>query len=144
MGLGSDQSPGNNNHNMFNEMKLAAVLNKCKYGTPLLFPAWKVLRMATIEGARAIGLGDVTGSIEPGKAADLILIDLVYAGRGHEVDTVIAAGKLLMEHRRPLTFDLDEVLDSVQQEAEALAERAAPRFQETNSIIAEYMRSDQL
>lgn len=164
VGLGSDQSPGNNNHNMFNEMKLAAVLNKCKYGSPLLFPAWKVLRMATIEGARAIGLGDVTGSIEPGKAADLILIDLrqpslspvitspmrniaaniVYAGRGHEVDTVIAAGKLLMEHRRPLTFDLDEVLDSVQQEAEALAERATPRFQETNSIIAEYMRNDQL
>lgn len=49
-----------------------------------------------------------------------------------------------MEHRRPLTFGLDEVLDSVQQEAEALAERATPRFQETNSIIAEYMRSDQL
>ena len=164
VGLGSDQSPGNNNHNMFNEMKLAAVLNKCKYGTPLVFPAWKVLRMATVEGARAIGLGEVTGSIEPGKAADLILIDLrqpnlspvitapmrniaanlVYAGRGHEVDTVIVAGRILMERRKPLTFDLDQVIDAVQREAEALAERAAPRFLETDSVIAAYMRSDQL
>ena len=164
VGLGSDQSPGNNNHNMFNEMKLAAVLNKCRYSDPLLFPAWKVLRMATVEGARAIGLGDITGSIEPGKAADLILIDLrqptlspvitspmrniaanlVYAGRGHEVDTVMVAGKILMEHRKPLTFDLDQVLDDVQREADALSERATPRFRETDSIIAAYMRNDQL
>ena len=164
VGLGSDQSPGNNNHNMFNEMKLAAVLNKCRYGDPLLFPAWKVLRMATVEGARAIGLGDITGSIEPGKAADLILIDLrqptlspvitspmrniaanlVYAGRGHEVDTVIVAGKMVVEHRRPLTFDLDAILDEVQREADIVSEKAQQRFWETNSVIAEYMRNDQL
>ena len=164
VGLGSDQSPGNNNHNMFNEMKLTAVCNKCKYGSPLIFPAWKVLRMATIEGARAIGLGEITGSLEPGKAADLILVDLrqpslapvittpmrniaanlVYAGRGHEVDTVIAAGRVLVENRKPLTFDLDAILDEVQQEADIVSQKAEERFWATNSAIAQYMKNDQL
>lgn len=164
VGLGSDQSPGNNNHNLFNEMKLTSIVNKCKYGTPLVFPAWKVLRMATVEGARAIGLGDVTGSLEVGKAADMILLDLrcptlapvitspmrnlipniVYAARGNEVVTSIINGKVIMENRKPLTFDLDEVVDEVQKHADITAEKATPRFIETDSIMAEYMRNDQL
>src|SRR5438128_2064366 len=55
--LGSDQAPGNNNHNLWNEMKLTALFNKIKAADPEAMPAWRVLRMATIEGARAIGLG---------------------------------------------------------------------------------------
>ncbi len=164
VGLGTDQSPGNNGHNMFNEMKLAAVLNKCKYDSPLVYPAWKVLRMATIEGARAIGLGDVTGSLETGKAADIILINLrepalspvithpmrnivpniVYAARGHEVDSVIVAGRVVLEHRKPQTFVLDEIIDDVQRHAEATADKAAEAFYRVDSEIAGYMRKDQL
>ena len=53
LALGSDQAPGNNCSNMFNEMKLTAILNKCRCKDPKVFPAWKVLRLATIEGARA-------------------------------------------------------------------------------------------
>ena len=164
VGLGTDQSPGNNGHNMFNEMKLTSVLNKCKYNNPLLYPAHQVLRMATIEGARAIGLGDVTGSLEVGKAADVVLVNLreptlspvitypmrnivpnyVYAARGHEVDTVIAAGKVIVEHRKPQTFQVDEILDDVQRHAEITAEKAVEGFFSVNSEIAGYMRNGQL
>lgn len=162
--LGSDQSPGNNNHNIFNEMKLTSILNKCKFNEPLLFPAQKCLRMATIEGARAIGLGDVTGSLEVGKAADIILIDLkspslspvitypmrnivpnlVYAGRGSEVETVICNGKVIVENRKPVTFDLDEAIAEAQQQADIISQKAAPRFFKTHSVIAQYMEQDML
>jgi len=74
--LGSDQASGNNCNNIFNEMKLTALFNKIKFCDPTLMPAWEVLRMATIEGAQAIGLGDEVGSLEVGKQADLILVDL--------------------------------------------------------------------
>ncbi|MCJ7624221.1 MAG: amidohydrolase family protein, partial [Anaerolineaceae bacterium] len=79
VGLGSDQACGNNCINIFNEMKLTALFNKIKYADPRVMPAWEVLRMATIEGARAIGLGDRIGSLEAGKEADLILVDLKSA-----------------------------------------------------------------
>ena len=72
--MGTDQAPGNNCINMFNEMKFASILNKVKYQQPsrpcLL---WQVMRMATIDAARAIGLEDQIGSLEPGKKADIIL-----------------------------------------------------------------------
>ena len=75
--LGTDQAPGNNCNNLFNEMKLMALFNKVKYRDPTVMPAWEVLRMATIEGARAVGLGDEVGSLEEGKQADLILAERI-------------------------------------------------------------------
>lgn len=62
VGLGSDQSSGNNCNQIINEMKLTALFNKIKYNNPEVIPAWKALRMATIEGAQAVGLGDEVGS----------------------------------------------------------------------------------
>jgi 5-methylthioadenosine/S-adenosylhomocysteine deaminase len=143
--LGSDQACGNNCNNIFNEMKLTALFNKIRYRDPTVMPAWEVLRMATIEGARAIGLGDQIGSLEPGKQADLIVVDLltpnlspvltgpvrtiipnlVYAATGTEVKTVIVAGRVLMRDRKVLSFDEQSVLAEAQDQAEQLARRVS-------------------
>ena len=141
--LGSDQASGNNCNNMFNEMKLTALFNKIRFRDPTVMPAWEVLRMATIEGARAIGLGDEIGSLEPGKQADLIVVDLrapnlspvldapirnivpnlVYAGSGHEVRMVMVAGQVLVRDGEVLTADEAAVRAAAQRQAEAVARR---------------------
>jgi 5-methylthioadenosine/S-adenosylhomocysteine deaminase len=139
--LGSDQAAGNNSNNIFNEMKLTALFNKIKFHDPTVMPAWDVLRMATIEGARAIGLGDQIGSLEPGKQADLILVDLnalnllpvltepvrnivpnlVYSATGREVDLVMVAGRVLLRDGRVLTADEAEIRATAQAMAEEVA-----------------------
>ncbi len=164
VGLGTDQAPGNNGHNMFSEMKATSCFNKIKYQSSTIMPAWKVLRMATIEGARALGIDDVTGSIEVGKCADIILIDLknpqlapvytvpmrnlvpnlVYAARGNEVDTVIAHGRVIVEHRIPLTFDLEQILEDAQKHADVIGAKAQKQFEEINGRNAQYMREGKL
>jgi 5-methylthioadenosine/S-adenosylhomocysteine deaminase len=143
--LGSDQASGNNCNNMFNEMKLTALFNKIKYKDPTIMPAWVVLRMATIEGARAIGLGDQVGSLEVGKQADLILINLgelnlmpvleapirnivpnlVYAGTGREVTLVMVDGKILVRTGKVITADEAAVRAEAQLQAADLARRVA-------------------
>ena len=143
--LGSDQACGNNCDNIFNEMKLTALFNKIKYRDPTILPAWEVLRMATIEGAQAIGLGDQIGSLEAGKQADLILVDLtalnlspvldapvrnivpnlVYSGSGHEVKTVMVAGRILVRDYQVLTADEAAVRAEAQTQAEAIAQAVA-------------------
>jgi 5-methylthioadenosine/S-adenosylhomocysteine deaminase len=143
--LGSDQAAGNNCNNIFNEMKLTALFNKIKYRDPMIMPAWDVLRMATIEGAQAIGLGDEIGSLEAGKQADLIVVDLtapnlspmmdapvrnivpnlVYAGSGHEVRTVVIAGQIVVRDGQALTADESAIRAEAQVQAEALARRVA-------------------
>ncbi len=126
-------------------MKLTALINKIRYSDPTVMPAWEVLRMATIEGARAIGLDGKIGSLEVGKQADLILVDLtepnlspsfqdpirnivpnlVYAGTGHEVKTVMVAGKVLMENGRLLSVDETAVVATAQEQANQLAQQVA-------------------
>ncbi len=164
VGLGSDQSPGNNGHNMFSEMKATAIFNKIKYQSSIVMPAWKVLRMATIEGARALGIDEVTGSIAVGKDADLILLDLscptlapvytvpmrnmipniVYAARGNEVHTVIVQGRVIVENRVPQTFDLREIISRAQRFADEIGERAEAQFYEINGMNARYMAENKL
>jgi 5-methylthioadenosine/S-adenosylhomocysteine deaminase len=145
--LGSDQASGNNCNNIFNEMKLTALFNKIKFRDPTIMPAWEVLRMATVEGAQAIGLGKQNGigSLEAGKQADLILVDLsvlnlspvldapvrnilpnlVYAASGHEVKTVMVAGRVLVRDGQVLTADEAAVRAEAQAQAEAVAQRVA-------------------
>jgi len=108
-------------------------------------PAWEVLRLATIKGAQAIGLGDEIGSLGPGKQADLILVDLtalnlspvldapvrnivpnlVYAGSGHEVKTVMVAGRVLVRDGQVLTAAEAAVRAEARAQAEAVARRVA-------------------
>ena len=164
VGLGSDQAPGNNCHNIFNEMRLTAMFNKIMTEDPETMPAWMVLRMATIEGAKALGIDQVTGSLEAGKAADLILVDLdepalmptittpmrtfvpnlVYAAKGSEVDTVVAAGNILVRDRKPVTFDLPAIRAEVQAHVDEIGAKAADIFWEINGKNAQFMKEDKL
>lgn len=157
--LGSDQAAGNNCNNLFNEMKLTALFNKIKYRDPTIMPAWTVLRMATIEGARAIGLGDDIGSLETGKQADLILVDLqapnlmptlvapirnivpnlVYAATGREVTLVMVAGRLLVRNSQALTLDEAAICAEAQTQANELAERVADDPVHWNMALLEPM-----
>jgi len=121
---------------MFEEMKVASLLHKVHNLNPTLLPAERVLEMATINGAKALGLNDI-GSIEVGKKADVILVNfkkphlaplynpishLVYACRGSDVDTTICNGKVLMKGRK-LTADVEEVMKKVEEIKEDLLRR---------------------
>jgi 5-methylthioadenosine/S-adenosylhomocysteine deaminase len=162
--LGSDQAPGNNNHNMINEMKLTALFNKIRYQDPEIMPAWRVLRMATIEGARALGLDATIGSLTAGKQADFILVDLkrptlapvytepmrnivpnlVYSGRGDEVSLVAVDGRIIYENGRLVHLDESEVVSAVQEAAERLGPKAAEEFWKVNGTNARFMTEGKL
>ena len=164
MALGSDQASGNNCNNIFNEMKLTALFNKILSRDPTAMPAWQVLRMATVEGAQAIGLGEEIGSLEVGKQADLILVDLsapnlspvlnlpvrnivpnlVYAGSGHEVKTVMVAGQVLIREGQVLCTDQTAVRTEAQVQAEALAQRVAADPAHRGMALLSAMEAEQL
>ncbi|MBL0714628.1 MAG: amidohydrolase [Desulfosarcina sp.] len=128
--LGTDGCASNNDLDMMSEMDTAAKLHKVATLDPTAVKAEAVLRMATIDGARALGLADRIGSLEVGKQADLIVIDtrqphltplyhpashLVYAARGGDVTTTIVGGRILMENRQLTTLDADDIMDRMGQ-----------------------------
>jgi 5-methylthioadenosine/S-adenosylhomocysteine deaminase len=125
VGLGTDGPASNNNLDLFEEMDTAAKVHKLVRNDPTVMPAREVFRMATIGGALALGLGDRIGSIEPGKEADLVLIDtripeltplydvyshLVYAVKGAHVRTVLIGGRVVVKDRVMTTVDVGEVM----------------------------------
>jgi 5-methylthioadenosine/S-adenosylhomocysteine deaminase len=125
IGLATDGAASNNNQDMFEEMDLAAKLQKITRMDSRALPAQQVVEMATIGGARAIHLEKQIGSLEAGKKADLILVDttaphatpmynvysqLVYALKATDVRTVVIGGKVVMEDRRMLTLDETAIL----------------------------------
>jgi 5-methylthioadenosine/S-adenosylhomocysteine deaminase len=124
VGLGTDGAASNNDLDMFEAMRQAALLHKLQSGDPRALPAREVLAMATVEGARALGLEQL-GSLEPGKRADVIVVSmdaprqtpmydalshLVYATRGDDVRTTIVNGRLLMRDRKMVTLDEPAIL----------------------------------
>jgi 5-methylthioadenosine/S-adenosylhomocysteine deaminase len=126
--IGTDGCASNNNLDMFLEMDTAAKLHKVNTGDPTIMDAKTVLKMCTIDSARALGLSDSIGSLEPGKKADLIVIDtkkphltpmyhpeshLVYAARGSDVDSVIINGKIVMEDGKMAFMDIEQVMENV-------------------------------
>ena len=126
VGLGTDGCASNNNLDMFQEMDSAAKLHKVHRLDSTVMPAETVLRMATRDGAKALGLDHLTGSLKPGMKADIIMIGLdephltpmynpashlVYAVGGSDVDTVFINGKLVMENRQLLTIDEHEAMN---------------------------------
>jgi len=133
VGLGTDGCASNNNLDLFSEMDTAAKLHKVRTLDPTVMDANTVLRMATIDGARALGLDDVTGSLEIGKKADVIVIDtwkphlvpmyqpvshLVYAARGSDVAHTVIDGRLVMENRQLKTLDLAEIMGVAAEKAD--------------------------
>jgi 5-methylthioadenosine/S-adenosylhomocysteine deaminase len=128
VGLGTDGCASNNNLDLFGEMDTAAKLAKAANLDPTVLPARAVLRMATCEGARVLGLGDQTGTLAVGRKADLCILDinqphltpmytpyshLVFAARGADVDTVVIDGKVVMQGRKLLTIDEREAMRHV-------------------------------
>lgn len=139
VGLATDGPASNNNQSMLSVLKMTALLHKVSTKDPTVLTAEKVLEMATIDGARALGLQEETGSLEVGKKADLIIADLntpftrpvlhpvstlVYSALGDEIKTMLVGGEFVMKDGKVLTIDEEEVLQQVQKRAEDLMKRA--------------------
>ena len=133
-GLGTDGAASSNDLDMFEAMRLAALLHKVATSDPRVMPARQVLEMATRRGAEALGMGDRIGSLEAGKQADLITVGtdgarqtpmfdaishLVYVAHGDDVRNTIVAGRVLMRDRQVLSLNAGDVL----RDARAMAER---------------------
>lgn len=164
VGLGTDQAAGNNAQSVWAEMKIGALLQKTRFTDPEVFPAGDVLRMATIDGARAIGLGDTVGSLRRGKRADFLLVDLnepsltprfmtpvrnlvpnlVYSARGGEVHTVVIDGKVIVENRSLQTVDLATLIAEVNAVAADMGQQIAAKGDFTVGVLAEQMQRQML
>ena len=133
--IGTDGPASNNNMDMFEEMKMTALLQKVTTMDPTVLKAEEVFKMATINGAKSLGLEDQIGSIEVGKKADIVLIDakspqltpfrnpishIVYSANGGNVDTVICNGEILMKNRELTKLDESMILEAAQNASEEL------------------------
>ncbi len=138
VGLGSDGPASSNNHNLFQAMKVAALIQKGVHRDPTIMTAEKVLEMATIDGARAIGLDHLVGSLEVGKRADVVIVDtshpamtpihhpvssLVYSALGHEVSDVFVDGVCLLRAGEFTRLNQLAIMAQSQRVAHSLAAR---------------------
>jgi 5-methylthioadenosine/S-adenosylhomocysteine deaminase len=139
VGLASDGPASSNNHNLFQAMKFAALTHKGFARDATVITAEKVLELATIDGARAVGLDHEIGSVEVGKKADLVVLDyrnpfmtpihdpvsaIVYSALGHEVTSVLIDGRFVMRDGVVLSVDEQHTRERAQAAAEALVTRA--------------------
>ncbi|MBW2433231.1 MAG: amidohydrolase [Deltaproteobacteria bacterium] len=135
VGLGTDGCASNNNLDLFLEMDTVAKLHKAKTLDPTVMDAQTVLKMATLKGAQVLGLESTVGSLEPGKKADLIIVDtarphltpmynpvshMVYAARGSDVTTVIIDGTIVLKDGQLRTMNLDSVINDVNKIAQEI------------------------
>ncbi|MBA3030194.1 MAG: amidohydrolase [Desulfobacteraceae bacterium] len=133
--LGTDGCASNNDLDLFSEMDTAAKLHKIAAMDPTVMDARSVLKMATLNGAKALGMEKITGSLEIGKKADVIVVNtnkphltplynpfshLVYAAKGSDVVHSIINGRVVMENRTLLTLDLEEVMEKAWEKAIAV------------------------
>ena len=130
VGIGTDGTSSNNNLNMFEEMHITSLIHKGYQLDPLVVSAEDVLKMATIGGARVLGLEKEIGSVEIGKKADLILVDLekphlypkadlianmVYSAQGSDVKTVLIDGKIVLENYSLMSYDEREIMEKAEE-----------------------------
>jgi 5-methylthioadenosine/S-adenosylhomocysteine deaminase len=141
VGLGTDGCASNNNLDLFQEMDFAAKVHKVHRLDPTVMPAETVLEMATLGSARVLGMGGEIGSLEVGKKADVIVVDLnrphlqpvynvvsqlVYSATGADVRDVIIDGKIVMQNRRLLTLDEERILGRMKEIRENIQKRIVP------------------
>ena len=125
--LGTDGQGSGCNLDMFDTMKFTGLLQKGINENPKLLPAYEILKMATINGAKALNKENILGSIEEGKLADLIILDLdevvlqpindifsdiVYNAKGTNVITTIVGGNILMENRKLVNLNEEEIISN--------------------------------
>jgi 5-methylthioadenosine/S-adenosylhomocysteine deaminase len=130
VGLGTDGPASNNNLDMFEEMDTAAKVHKLVLSDPTVMPAKEVFRMATRGGAKALGLDELIGSLEVGKRADVVLVELdepeltpmydvyshlVYAIKGANVRTVLVDGRVVVRDRKMMTVDEAKVMEKARE-----------------------------
>ena len=147
--MGTDQAPGGTHNNMFNEMRTTALLNKVRLHKPSAYPAYEMLRAATIGNARAFGLDDQIGSLKVGKKADIIVMDLsrpyfhpiytepvrniipfiAYGANGSEIETVIIDGKFVIDNFKVLTVDEKSILDEADNIPSTVLEEHKMRYE---------------
>ena len=143
VGLGIDAPICNNTTDLFETMKFASLVHKARFTDASRMPALKVMEMATLNGAKALGMGKEVGSIEVGKKADIVLIDLdvpnmrpvhfgeysniyqnlVYSSPGNAVDTVLVDGKIVVENKKLKNMDLQEIISGHSRMSEGLMEK---------------------
>jgi 5-methylthioadenosine/S-adenosylhomocysteine deaminase len=137
VGLGTDGPASNNNQDLFEEMRSASLMSKLVTGDPQALDAGAMIRMATIDGAKALGLDHLIGTLEPGKAADLIVVDLnrphltpvydpishlVYSAKASDVRHVFVIGKHVVADSVLDTLDVQVVMDEVNAKALEIAD----------------------
>jgi len=148
--LGCDGAPSNNDYDLIREMKFGSLVQKAVSRDPTTLPAETMLEMATIHGARALGLEDQIGSIEVGKKADFAVVDLdrphtapafnpvsslVYAATGGDVDTVVVDGRIVVSGGKLLTMNEENVVAEAKRHAAQVYRRAARNAAPTWPIL---------
>ncbi|KAL5326500.1 hypothetical protein ACEPPN_004186 [Leptodophora sp. 'Broadleaf-Isolate-01'] len=139
VGLGTDGAPCNNTNDLLQEMKLAAIIHKAASYNPTIVSAEQVLEMATINGAKALGLQDQIGSLDVGKKADFVVVDMrrvhlqpyfspvsavVYSVTGRDVECVVVDGKVVVQGGKLMTMDEEEVWREAERRSKEIVERA--------------------
>jgi len=139
VGLGADGAPCNNRMDPFTELRSASLLAKAREGDAAAMPAMEALAMATIDGARVLGLGDVTGSLEVGKRGDVTVVDLeglhsgpagdvasrvVYASRASDVRHVVVDGHMRVKNGALVEMDAERIWREAERQAKKVAARA--------------------
>src|SRR5215207_3493525 len=140
--IGSDATAPDRSGDMFRHMQQCMHYHRTYFKDPTWLPPGRVLEMCTIDGAKALGMDKDIGSLEVGKKADVVLLDLrrphlyplnmpvfrlIYFANGNDVDTVIVDGRIAMQGRKAVLVDEDEILDEAQRETEAMLDRTGFR-----------------
>jgi 5-methylthioadenosine/S-adenosylhomocysteine deaminase len=157
-GLGTDQVPGPGHNNMFREMRMASILSKIVNKDPTALPPWKSLQLATIGGSRVLGLDREIGSLEVGKQADVITVNLrnsvltpvvsnplrniipnlVYSSTGNEVDNVIVNGQLIIAENEFTNIDERSIIQEASKRSERICESVGDDWLKTGSRMVKY------